>query len=958
MRLKNLLYYCDLRPRAYHQNDSVFSTRTRGTLVNVQTSYIEAKIKYGDVVAQLELCLNAIAANPSTLAKFSSADPEVAASDHATLEIANSLFDEEEECARVLAEFDATLKEYFDSDDDTFERSVDSISLQEITPTMALLAKLNSEDLEDAASDQPGRKSTKPWRRLLRWLLKNIRKNNVSLNYWKNITSKKGDLHVRGQVRARVKRCRSYRAIRPLYTHTRAESPRKSTGKREEREREKGLSTRTRGTLATMQTPYIEAKIKYGDVVAQLELCLNAIAANPSTLAKFSSADPEVAASDHATLEIANSLFDEEEECARVLAEFDATLKEYFDSDDDTFERSVDSISLQEITPTSALLAKLNSEDLEDAASDQPGRKSTKPWRRLLRWLLKNIRKKNVLLNYWKNITSKKGDLHSKLPIQFLLYLCPAELYMYSETFQFFTLQKPNELFINKFEVLIKFHIKYQNKREPLVKTPPEYLYEKFQVSSDEDEEFRSSDLLDACRAGDEDLARKCLNRGLHPDCFAQKTADSPLHLALHYQHKMIVKLLLRHDANPNWGNVEGSTPLHVIAKLKNQNNAHKKLIDIFFEICDDRKLKLDINAQDKMGKTPLYVALGHGCIEFIEILLERGADPNLANKGNFSPLHVLVSGFPKNKTLFEQFLKICDKKSRKLQVDAQNSLGNTPLHIAVSRNLRGLIKCLLTRGANPNLPNNEGSTALHIICRRYKADFVYEGLMAFFFQMCDTVGINLQVDVQDNMGRTPLHWAVTNLLPFDVHTLLVRGADLKNFVFPSESEFHEGLESLRTTVVPPRLKVILASSMISIVQQFEKRKFTLSQENVQTIVVFFAIYGLFQRSTERVARLCDDEEFFRSADTLMIKENLSLYDLICLEPNEAADDVTCTDYLYFAGRNKLSELPNSEAQEICALHLCEKISREFGRRFAWSRMWTLIQNSLANTVASMPTGD
>ncbi|KAL7305463.1 hypothetical protein TKK_0002202 [Trichogramma kaykai] len=138
---------------------------------------IEAKIKYGDVVAQFELCLNAIAANPSTLAKFSSADPEVAASDHATLKIENSLFEEEEECARVLAEFDATLKKYFDSDDDTSER------LQEITPTIALLAKLNSEDPEDATSDQPAQKSMKLWRRLLRWLLKNIRKNNGLLKY-------------------------------------------------------------------------------------------------------------------------------------------------------------------------------------------------------------------------------------------------------------------------------------------------------------------------------------------------------------------------------------------------------------------------------------------------------------------------------------------------------------------------------------------------------------------------------------------------------------------------------------------------------------------------------------------------------------------------------------------------------------------------------------------------------
>ncbi|KAL7304236.1 hypothetical protein TKK_0003430 [Trichogramma kaykai] len=147
---------------------------------------IEAKIKYGDVVVQLELCLNAIAANPSTLAKPSFVDPEGAASDHATLEIENSLFKEEEkEYARVLAEFDATLKEYFDSDDDTSQRSVDSISLQEITPKIVLLAKLNSENPEEATSDQQAQKSMKLWRRLLRWLLKNIRKNNGLLKYRK-----------------------------------------------------------------------------------------------------------------------------------------------------------------------------------------------------------------------------------------------------------------------------------------------------------------------------------------------------------------------------------------------------------------------------------------------------------------------------------------------------------------------------------------------------------------------------------------------------------------------------------------------------------------------------------------------------------------------------------------------------------------------------------------------------
>ncbi|KAM0346710.1 hypothetical protein ACHAPU_005425 [Fusarium lateritium] len=53
----------------------------------------------------------------------------------------------------------------------------------------------------------------------------------------------------------------------------------------------------------------------------------------------------------------------------------------------------------------------------------------------------------------------------------------------------------------------------------------------------------------------------------------------------------------------------------------------------------------IDINAQDRGLRTPLFLAVTHGLLPLVDMLLESGADPNILDEDGVSPLTVSVNG-------------------------------------------------------------------------------------------------------------------------------------------------------------------------------------------------------------------------------------------------------------------------------------------------------------------------
>ncbi|CAB0030341.1 unnamed protein product [Trichogramma brassicae] len=106
------------------------------------------------------------------------------------------------------------------------------------------------------------------------------------------------------------------------------------------------------------------------------------------------------------------------------------------------------------------------------------------------------------------------------------------------------------------------------------------------------------------------------------------KLGNRPLHLALKNGHKDLVRWLLKNGADPNATNDRGSTPLHVISERDAAwFNDVKDLVELFFEINDELRQTVLVDARDNLGRTPLQLAVVNFSPDVLDALLDKGAD-------------------------------------------------------------------------------------------------------------------------------------------------------------------------------------------------------------------------------------------------------------------------------------------------------------------------------------------
>ncbi|KAI8725461.1 hypothetical protein NCS52_00117200 [Fusarium sp. LHS14.1] len=273
----------------------------------------------------------------------------------------------------------------------------------------------------------------------------------------------------------------------------------------------------------------------------------------------------------------------------------------------------------------------------------------------------------------------------------------------------------------------------------------------------------------------------------------------TPLHAAVLGGHDAVVDILLLNGANANVMDKDGWTPLHAaIVKqhgaLQNrvapetQNRA--SFVDQMRERMDDeneralleemaenkahgstivsglrsavnsgykqRVLALldggaDINAQDRIGDcTALTHAAWIGRDDFVELLLENGADPNRPEQHGRTALHIAVkhkysgivamlldyganvdarvhSWTPLLLAAKYCWFKIPDYLLRKgADVNAADYHGRTALHWAAHHGDKRLAQLLLERGADMNAKDRWGKTALQWAVANREADVAH----------------------------------------------------------------------------------------------------------------------------------------------------------------------------------------------------------------------------------------
>ncbi|CAB0037247.1 unnamed protein product [Trichogramma brassicae] len=244
------------------------------------------------------------------------------------------------------------------------------------------------------------------------------------------------------------------------------------------------------------------------------------------------------------------------------------------------------------------------------------------------------------------------------------------------------------------------------------------------------------------------------------------KNGDTPLHMAVRTGNNKKFEMLLNRGADPNVTNQDRWTALHFLSRrISDDFMLH------FFEITDKIRRTVQIDAQNKDGDTPLLMALQSRGTKKFEMLLERGADPNVINRDGWTALHFLSRRISDDFML--HFFEITDNIRKTVQIDAQNKDGDTPLHMAVRSGSNKKFEMLLERGADPNVTNRDGWTALHFLSRRISDDFMWH-----FFEITDKIRRTVMIDARDKKGRTPLCAALFVKNTEAAEQLLERGAN------------------------------------------------------------------------------------------------------------------------------------------------------------------------------------
>ncbi|XP_046634899.1 serine/threonine-protein phosphatase 6 regulatory ankyrin repeat subunit B-like isoform X2 [Daphnia pulicaria] len=218
----------------------------------------------------------------------------------------------------------------------------------------------------------------------------------------------------------------------------------------------------------------------------------------------------------------------------------------------------------------------------------------------------------------------------------------------------------------------------------------------------------------------------------------------TPLHYAIMGTNLEInTRHLIGKGTDPDIADKKGYTPLHYAAF-----NAKEIEIETISLILKNQHV--DINHINKGGETYLHYAIKASNAEMARCLLEKGADPTIRNtEGNNS--FQLAALFLTDTHVLGLMLG----NEKKIEIDERDKQGRTALHLAIATSNVTAARFLLSNGANPNVADEDGLTALHQAAKYVKDMDIVELLLNHK---------DINVHYLDNQGNNALYYAKVNM--------------------------------------------------------------------------------------------------------------------------------------------------------------------------------------------------
>lgn len=154
-----------------------------------------------------------------------------------------------------------------------------------------------------------------------------------------------------------------------------------------------------------------------------------------------------------------------------------------------------------------------------------------------------------------------------------------------------------------------------------------------------------------------------------------------------------VVDSLIKKKVNLTSSNVEGINPLIAAA-----SEGHAEIVKMLVASG-----QVDINSKDKDGTNALMAASVRGHKDVVEILLQNGIDLNSQNSDGHSALMFAYNGKNQVQTLldkYSEYMKDSHDNSTKVIKEALQTHSD-------------VVNLLLSRGADPNLKDNDGHIAV-----------------------------------------------------------------------------------------------------------------------------------------------------------------------------------------------------------------------------------------------------
>ncbi|HXP85192.1 MAG TPA: ankyrin repeat domain-containing protein [Bryobacteraceae bacterium] len=321
--------------------------------------------------------------------------------------------------------------------------------------------------------------------------------------------------------------------------------------------------------------------------------------------------------------------------------------------------------------------------------------------------------------------------------------------------------------------------------------------------------------LMTAARSGSPDAVKILLAHGAEVNAKETYRGQTALMWAAAEHHADVVKILLEHGADWKVQSLARETGMPKLSAASSVTPMARGGITAFHFAAREGDVetgrvmldaRVDINQVDADNTSALVVSILNKRYSYAKFLLDRGADPNIADARGRTALYATIdmrnedySALPNHKetdpmssldliqALLDrganpnaQLTKALAGRSGMDAGDTTLGAGTTPLMRAARAGDAAAMRALLRKGADPNLTTKDGSNALQFAAGVGYRDKNTKGSESEALEALKlTVSLGMDVNRENSRGETALHGAAGRGADTIVHYLVEQSAKL-----------------------------------------------------------------------------------------------------------------------------------------------------------------------------------